>query len=198
MLLSDRDIKEELKNEWLVVTPTSLEFIQPASLEVRLDKTFQVFYTDPRRKIDPSMQQDYLTYPVTVSKGGPFVLNPGMFVLASTYERVKLPDDIAARLEGKSSLGRIGLLTHATAGFIDPGFEGHITLELTNLCRQPIYLWPGMKIGQLCFFRLSSPSDRPYGSIGVGSHYQGQTGPTPAIFGKDFHISNVYGDDAND
>src|SRR5699024_2416381 len=110
--------------------------------------------------------------------GDPFVLHPGEFVLGATLERVELPDDLAGRLEGKSSLGRLGLLTHSTAGFIDPGFGGHITLELSNVANLPITLWPGMKIGQLCLFRLSSPAEAPYGSASTGSKYQGQRGPT--------------------
>ncbi|HEY3692309.1 MAG TPA: dCTP deaminase, partial [Pseudonocardiaceae bacterium] len=130
--------------------------------------------------IDPSLQQDELTSLVEPEGDEPFVLHPGEFVLGSTFEQITLPDDLAGRLEGKSSLGRLGLLTHSTAGFIDPGFSGHITLELSNVANLPIILWPGMKIGQLCLFRLSSPAEHPYGSAGVGSRYQGQRGPTPS------------------
>ena len=141
---------------------------------------FRVFNNTRYTHIDPAQQQDELTSLVEPVDGEPFVLHPGEFVLGSTFEQVTLPDDIAARLEGKSSLGRLGLLTHSTAGFIDPGFTGHVTLELSNVATLPIKLWPGMKIGQLCFFRLSSPAEQPYGSGASGSRYQGQRGPTPS------------------
>jgi dCTP deaminase len=139
-----------------------------------------VFVNTRYTHIDPSLQQDELTSLVEPEGDEPFVLHPGEFVLGSTFEQITLPDDLAGRLEGKSSLGRLGLLTHSTAGFIDPGFSGHITLELSNVANLPIILWPGMKIGQLCLFRLSSPAEHPYGSAGVGSRYQGQRGPTPS------------------
>ena len=119
--------------------------------------------------------------------GEPFVLHPGEFVLGSTLELCTLPDDLAGRLEGKSSLGRLGLLTHSTAGFIDPGFSGHITLELSNVANLPITLWPGMKIGQLCLLRLTSPAEHPYGSAQAGSKYQGQRGPTPVALVSELH-----------
>jgi dCTP deaminase len=154
--------------------------LQPSSIDVRLDRFFRVFVNTKYTHIDPSQQQDELTSLVEPEGDEPFVLHPGEFVLGSTFEQVKLPDDLAGRLEGKSSLGRLGLLTHSTAGFIDPGFIGHITLELSNVANLPITLWPGMKIGQLCLFRLSSPAEHPYGSAGVGSRYQGQGGPTPS------------------
>lgn len=141
---------------------------------------FRVFNNSRYTHIDPAQQQDELTELVEVSDGDPFVLHPGEFVLGATLERLALPDDLAGRLEGKSSLGRLGLLTHSTAGFIDPGFDGHITLELSNVANLPITLWPGMKIGQLCLFRLSSPAENPYGSASMGSKYQGQRGPTPS------------------
>jgi dCTP deaminase len=145
-----------------------------------LDRFFRVFVNTKYTHIDPSLQQDELTSLVEPEGDEPFVLHPGEFVLGSTFEQITLPDDLAGRLEGKSSLGRLGLLTHSTAGFIDPGFNGHITLELSNVANLPIILWPGMKIGQLCLFRLSSPAEHPYGSAGVGSRYQGQRGPTPS------------------
>ncbi len=154
--------------------------IQPSSIDVRLDRFFRVFDNTRYTHIDPSKQQDELTSLVETPDDDPFVLHPGEFVLGSTFESVRLPDDLAGRLEGKSSLGRLGLLTHSTAGFIDPGFAGHITLELSNVANLPITLWPGMKIGQLCLFRLSSPADFPYGSKEAGSRYQGQRGPTPS------------------
>ena len=148
---------------------------------MRLDRYFRVFDNSKYTHIDPSIQQDELTSLVEIDhQDEPFVLHPGEFVLGSTYESVSLPDDLAGRLEGKSSLGRLGLLTHSTAGFIDPGFTGHITLELSNVANLPIMLWPGMKIGQLCIFRLSSPAEHPYGAAVYGSRYQGQRGPTPS------------------
>lgn len=178
MLLSDRDLRSELADGRLLVDPLDPSLIQPSSIDVRMDRMFRVFNNSRYTHIDPALQQDELTELVEVADGDPFVLHPGEFVLAATLERFGLPDDLAGRLEGKSSLGRLGLLTHSTAGFIDPGFNGHITLELSNVANLPITLWPGMKIGQLCLFRLSSPAENPYGSQVVGSKYQGQRGPT--------------------
>ncbi|HSP52232.1 MAG TPA: dCTP deaminase, partial [Cryobacterium sp.] len=146
--------------------------------------------------IDPAEDQPDLTRLIETAAGEPFILHPGEFVLGSTYEKVTLPDDVAARLEGKSSLGRLGLLTHSTAGFIDPGFTGHVTLELSNVATLPIKLWPGMKIGQLCFFRLSSPAERPYGSSEYSSRYQGQRGPTASRSFQNFHCTDVREDSA--
>ena len=180
MLLSDRDLTEQIKNGRLQLDPYDESLIQPSSIDVRLDRWFRVFNNTKYTHIDPSQQQDELTSLVEVPDGEPFVLHPGEFVLASTLEVVTLPNDLAGRLEGKSSLGRLGLLTHSTAGFIDPGFSGHVTLELSNVANLPITLWPGMKIGQLCIFRLSSPAEHPYGSEQYGSRYQGQRGPTPS------------------
>jgi len=180
MLLSDRDLVTEIKAGRLQLDPFEPGLVQPSSIDVRLDRWFRVFNNQKYTHIDPSEQQDDLTALVEVDDDEPFVLHPGEFVLASTFEVVTLPDDIAGRLEGKSSLGRLGLLTHSTAGFIDPGFSGHVTLELSNVANLPITLWPGMKIGQLCLFRLSSPADHPYGSSVYGSRYQGQRGPTPS------------------
>jgi dCTP deaminase len=180
MLLSDRDIVDAVKNGRLGLEPYEPELVQPSSVDVRLDRRFRVFNNQKYTHIDPSKRQDELTEPVDVAEDQPFVLHPGEFVLASTLEIVTLPDDLAARLEGKSSLGRLGLLTHSTAGFIDPGFSGHVTLELSNVANLPITLWPGMKIGQLCVFRLSSPAERPYGTESIASRYQGQRGPTPS------------------
>jgi dCTP deaminase len=179
MLLSDRDLHTAIKDGLLGVSPFEPDLIQPASIDVRLDRRFRVFNNHAYSHIDPSVQQDDLTRLVEVTDG-PFVLHPGEFVLASTLEVITLPADLAARLEGKSSLGRLGLLTHSTAGFIDPGFSGHVTLELSNVANLPITLWPGMKIGQLCVFRLSSPAERPYGAGATGSRYMGQEGPTPS------------------
>lgn len=160
-------------------------------MDVRLDRFFRLFDNHKYPFIDPREQQDDLTRFVEVQNDEPFILHPGEFVLGSTYEFVKLPEDIAARLEGKSSLGRLGLLTHSTAGFVDPGFQGHVTLELSNVATLPIKLWPGMKIGQLCFFQLSSPSENPYGSAKYGSRYQGQRGPTASRSYLNFHITDV-------
>ncbi|GAB3655229.1 dCTP deaminase [Glycomyces tarimensis] len=180
MLLSDRDIVDAVKNQRLGLDPYEPELVQPSSVDVRLDRRFRVFNNQKYTHIDPSVRQDDLTEPVDVAEDEPFVLHPGEFVLASTLEVVSLPNDLAARLEGKSSLGRLGLLTHSTAGFIDPGFSGHVTLELSNVANLPITLWPGMKIGQLCVFKLSSPAQHPYGSSQTGSRYQDQRGPTPS------------------
>jgi dCTP deaminase len=165
--------------------------VQPSSVDVRLDRFFRLFDNHKYQHIDPSLDQPDLTRLVEVDATEPFVLHPGEFVLGATYEVITLPDDIAARLEGKSSLGRLGLLTHSTAGFIDPGFSGHVTLELSNVATLPITLWPGMKIGQLCFFRLSSPAEHPYGSDKYGSRYQGQRGPTASRSFQNFHRTDV-------
>lgn len=178
MLLSDRDIRTQIDTGRVTLDPYDPVMIQPSSIDVRLDKFFRVFDNHKYASIDPSIEQLDLTRLVEVEGDKPFVLHPGEFVLGSTFESVSLPDDIAARLEGKSSLGRLGLLTHSTAGFIDPGFEGNVTLELSNTATLPINLWPGMKIGQLCFFQLSSPAEHPYGSSKYGSRYRGQRGPT--------------------
>lgn len=180
MLLSDRDIRAEHSSGRLGIDPFDPEAVQPSSVDVRLDGLFRVFDNTKYTHIDPALRQDELTSLVEPAAGEPFVLHPGEFVLGSTLEVCSLPADLAGRLEGKSSLGRLGLLTHSTAGFIDPGFSGHITLELSNVANLPITLWPGMKIGQLCLFRLSSAAENPYGSSMVGSKYQGQRGPTPS------------------
>jgi dCTP deaminase len=187
VLLSDRDLRKELADGRLGLEPFDEAMVQPSSVDVRLDRFFRVFNNTRYTHIDPRQQQDDLTTLVEAVGDEPFVLHPGEFVLGSTFEAVRLPDDLAGRLEGKSSLGRLGLLTHSTAGFIDPGFEGHITLELSNVANLPITLWPGMKIGQLCLFRLSSAAENPYGSAAAGSRYQGQRGPTPSRAYLNFH-----------
>ncbi len=191
MLLSDRDIRTEIDAGRVVLEPYESALIQPSSIDVRLDRYFRLFDNHKYAVIDPAQDQPDLTRLVAVEAGEAFVLHPGEFVLGSTYERVTLPDDVAARLEGKSSLGRLGLLTHSTAGFIDPGFVGHVTLELSNVATLPILLWPGMKIGQMCFFRLSSPAERPYGSGAAGSRYQGQRGPTASRSHQDFYRAQI-------
>jgi dCTP deaminase len=191
VLLSDRDIRAELDAKRVALEPFDPGMVQPSSIDVRLDRFFRVFENHRYPHIDPAEDQPELTREVEPEGEEPFILHPGEFVLGSTYEVVTLPDDVAARLEGKSSLGRLGLLTHSTAGFIDPGFSGHVTLELANVANLPIKLWPGMKIGQLCFFRLSSPAEFPYGSEKYGSRYQGQRGPTPSRSFQSFHRTTV-------
>ncbi len=192
MLLSDRDIKAEVGAGRIGLEPYSVDLVQPSSIDVRLDRYFRVFENHRYPHIDPAEEQSELTRAIETEDGEPFILHPGEFALGSIYEVVTLPDDIAARVEGKSSLGRLGLLTHATAGFIDPGFSGHVTLELSNVATLPIKLWPGMKIGQFCFFRLTSPAEHPYGSEKYGSRYQGQRGPTPSRSHLNFQATQIY------
>ena len=191
VLLSDRDILAEIDAERVQLDPLDRDMIQPSSIDVRLDRFFRVFDNHKYPHIDPAADQTDLTRAVEVASDETFVLHPGEFVLGSTYELVTLPDDVAARLEGKSSLGRLGLLTHSTAGFIDPGFSCHVTLELSNMATLPVKLWPGMKIGQLCFFELTSPAEHPYGSPQYSSRYQGQRGPTPSRSHLGFHKTEV-------
>jgi dCTP deaminase len=180
VLLSDRDLKKALAEGRLGLDPFNDAMVQPSSIDVRLDRYFRVFANHRYTHIDPAEQQDDLTELVEPKGDEPFILHPGEFVLGSTLEVITLGDDLASRLEGKSSLGRLGLLTHSTAGFIDPGFSGHVTLELSNVANLPIKLYPGMKIGQICVIQLSSPSEHPYGSSIYGSRYQDQRGPTPS------------------
>jgi dCTP deaminase len=168
-----------------------MSLLQPSSFDVRIDRFFRLFDNHKYAFIDPAEPQEELTRFIEVAPDEPFILHPGEFVLGSTYEFVKLPDNVAARLEGKSSLGRLGLVTHSTAGFVDPGFNGHVTLELSNMATLPIKLWPGMKIGQLCFFQLSSPSETPYGSAKYLNRYQGQRGPTASRSYMNFHRTDV-------
>jgi dCTP deaminase len=191
MLMSDRDIRASIEAGLIGLEPLEMGLLQPSSIDVRLDRFFRLFDNHKYAFIDPAEQQDELTRLIEVDPSEPFILHPGEFVLGSTYEFVTLPDDVAARLEGKSSLGRLGLLTHSTAGFVDPGFKGHVTLELSNVATLPIKLWPGMKIGQLCFFKLTSPSEHPYGSEKYASRYQGQRGPTASRSYKNFYRTDV-------
>jgi dCTP deaminase len=191
VLLSDRDIKAEIDSGRVRLQPYDETMVQPSSIDVRLDKFFRLFDNHKYPFIDPAEDQPDLTRLIEVEPDEPFILHPGEFVLGSTFEVVTLPDDLAARLEGKSSLGRLGLLTHSTAGFVDPGFSGHVTLELSNAATLPIKLWPGMKVGQLCFIRLSSPTDNPYGSAKYGSRYQNQRGPTASRSFQNFHRAEV-------
>ncbi len=189
--MSDRDIRASIESGQIGLEPLEMGLLQPSSIDVRLDRFFRLFDNHKYAFIDPAEQQDELTRLIEVDPAEPFILHPGEFVLGSTYEFVTLPDDVAARLEGKSSLGRLGLLTHSTAGFVDPGFKGHVTLELSNVATLPIKLWPGMKIGQLCFFKLTSPSEHPYGSEKYSSRYQGQRGPTASRSYKNFYRTDV-------
>ena len=186
MLLSDRDIRAAVADGRLGIDPFDDALVQPSSVDVRLDSLFRVFNNTRYTHIDPAKQQDELTSLVEPAKGEPFVLHPGEFVLGSTLECCTLPDDLAGRLEGKSSLGRLGLLTHSTAGFIDPGWDGHVTLELSNVANLPITIYHGMKIGQISFMQLSEPTSTPYGSSSLGSKYQGQRGPTPSRYWQNF------------
>jgi len=196
VLLSDRDIRAELADGRLGLDPFDPAMVQPSSVDVRLDRYFRLFDNHKYPFIDPAEDQPELTRLIEVDPDEPFILHPGEFALGSTYERVSLPDDVAARLEGKSSLGRLGLLTHSTAGFIDPGFSGHVTLELSNVATLPIKLWPGMKIGQVCYFRLTSPAENPYGAGPYGNRYQGQRGPTASRSALNFHRTDVGATDA--
>jgi dCTP deaminase len=178
MVLSDRDIKVEISSGRLVIEPLVAENIQPASVDVRLGSNFRVFRSTTHAFIDPTVKQPELTEPIDVPMDGVFVLHPGQFVLGTTLERIAIPDDILGKLEGKSSLGRLGLMIHSTAGYVDPGWDGELTLELSNVATLPIVLHPGMRIGQMSFERMSCPVEHPYGSAGLGSHYQGQRGAT--------------------
>lgn len=178
MVLSDRSIREALTSGRLEIQPLAEDALQPASVDIRLDRQFRVFRNHRDSYIDVREPSDDLTEIETIEDDEPFVLHPGEFVLGSTLERVHLGEDLVARVEGKSSLGRLGLLVHATAGYVDPGWDGHLTMELSNVANLPIRLYYGMKIGQLSFLELSTPAERPYGSPELRSKYQGQTGPT--------------------
>jgi dCTP deaminase len=191
VLLSDRDIRAQIDSGRVRLQPYDEAMVQPSSIDVRLDKYFRLFDNHKYPFIDPAEDQPDLTRLIEVEPDEPFILHPGEFVLGSSFEVVTLPDDLAARLEGKSSLGRLGLLTHSTAGFVDPGFSGHMTLELSNVATLPIKLWPGMKVGQLCFIRLSSPAENPYGSAKYDSRYQDQRGPTASRSFQNFHRTDV-------
>ncbi|MCH7523178.1 MAG: dCTP deaminase [Chloroflexi bacterium] len=185
-VLSDRTIKEELAAGRLVIEPLDEANIQPASIDLQLDRVFRIFRVTRRPFVDVRQPMDDLTELVTIEDDEPFIIQPGTFVLGSTLESVTLPDDIVARVDGRSSLGRLGLLVHATAGYIDPGWTGKLTLELSNQSQMPIALYYGMKISQISFLRMSTPVDRPYGSESLASKYQGQTGPTPSRIFQDF------------
>jgi len=186
MIFSDRTTKEAIAAGRIIIDPYDEEMVQPSSIDLRCANDFRVFENHRYALIDPKTDQPHLTAKVSASPDKPFILHPGEFVLASTLEVVGLADDVVARLEGKSSLGRLGLLIHSTAGFIDPGFKGQVTLELSNVANLPIAIYPGMKIGQVSFYELSTPAEHPYGSAKAGSKYQGQTGPTPSRAHHDF------------
>ena len=186
MVLSDRTIRRLLGEGRIVIDPYDETLLQPSSVDVRVDRFFRVFHNARYPFIDVKEPQEELTELVEIADDQPFILHPGEFVLGSTLERVQLPDDLVARLEGKSSLGRLGLLIHSTAGFVDPGWDGHVTLELSNVANLPITIYYAMKIGQLSFVQLTEPAERPYGSDALGSKYQGQRGPTPSRYWQNF------------
>jgi dCTP deaminase len=186
VVLSDRTIRRQLGEGRIEIDPLDETLIQPSSVDVRVDRYFRVFHNARYAYIDVKERQEELTELVEVDGETPFILHPGEFVLGSTLERIRLPDDLVARLEGKSSLGRLGLLIHSTAGFIDPGWNGHVTLELSNVANLPITIYHGMKIGQLSFVQMTEPAETPYGAGELGSKYQGQGGPTPSRYWKNF------------
>lgn len=186
MILSDVSIRAAIEIGRIVIDPFDPSLVQPSSIDVRVDRYYRVFENHRYPFIDPKQPQPDLTTEIETGVDQPFVLHPGEFVLGSTLEVVALGDDMVARLEGKSSLGRLGLLIHSTAGFVDPGFEGHLTLELSNVATLPIAIYPGMRIGQLSFYELSTPAEHPYGSREAGSKYFGQRGPTPSRIYEDF------------
>jgi dCTP deaminase len=186
LILSDRDIQKAVAEGRVVIEPFDPGAVQPSSVDLHVDRLFRTFHNARHPYIDVKKPMDDLTELFEVGEDEAFILHPGEFVLGSTAERVRLPDDLVARLEGKSSLGRLGLLIHSTAGYVDPGFEGHLTLELSNVANLPITIYPGMKIGQISFFALSSAAENPYGSSAAGSKYQGQRGPTPSRYYENF------------
>jgi dCTP deaminase len=190
VILSDVTIREELAAGRIVIEPLGVDAVQPSSVDLHVDRYFRVFRNDTTPYIDPKERQEDLTELVEVTEGGAFILHPGEFVLGSTLERVGLPADLVARLEGKSSLGRLGLLIHSTAGFVDAGWDGHLTLELSNVANLPIALYPGMKIGQISFLRMTTAAEHPYGSSTTGSKYQGQRGPTPSRYYLNFRAED--------
>jgi dCTP deaminase len=191
VILSDRDIRAEIEAGRIVIDPFGLESVQPSSVDLHLGNKFRVFRNNRTAVIDVRTEQPELTELVEITGDEPFVLHPGEFALGATYERVALPDDLVARLEGKSSLGRLGLLIHSTAGYVDPGWEGTLTLELSNVANLPIMLYDGMKIGQISFQRLSSPVEVAYGDARIGSRYRGQTDPTASRYFADFERTRI-------
>ena len=186
VILSDRSIKEEIANGRIIIEPYDERAVQPSSVDLRLDKYFVVFKNHSRSHIDVKANLEDLTEQVEASDDKPFILHPGEFVLGSTAERVAIPNDMVGRIEGKSSLGRLGLLIHTTAGFVDAGWDGMLTLEFNNVASLPITLYPGMKIGQISFIRMTTEADNPYGTGVLGSKYQGQKGPRPSRYWENF------------
>ena len=191
MVLSDRDIRAEIAAGRIVIEPFAPEAVQPSSIDLHLDRRFRVFRNSRYPFIDVRVDQPDMTELVEIAGDDPFILHPGEFVLGSTLERVQLPNDLVARLEGKSSLGRLGLLIHSTAGYVDPGWEGNLTLELSNVANLPITLYDGMKIGQISFQRLSSPAEVGYGDASIGSKYRGQRDPTASLYHRDFERGRI-------
>jgi dCTP deaminase len=189
VILSDRSIREALAAGRIQIDPLGEGCVQPSSVDLHVDRYFRVFRNHTMGFIDVKQDLEELTELVEVREGDRFILHPGEFVLGSTAERVALPDDLVARLEGKSSLGRLGLLIHSTAGFVDAGWDGHLTLELSNVANLPITLYPGMKIGQISFLQMTTPADQPYGSAALGSKYRGQRGPTPSRYFENFRTT---------
>jgi len=187
VILSDRSLREQIDAGRIIIEPFDPACLQPSSIDVKISNLFRVFRNHTAAVIDVKQNQEALTELITIPADGVFMLHPGEFVLGSTLERVALPDDLVARIEGKSSLGRLGLIIHSTAGFIDAGFDGHVTLELTNIATLPITLYPNMKIGQVSFMQMTTPADKPYGSGATGSKYQGQRGPTPSRYFENFN-----------
>jgi dCTP deaminase len=186
VILSDRSIREAIENGRIAFDPFEPANVQPSSVDIRLDRYFRVFRNHTQRVIDVKENQEDLTELVEIGAEECFILHPGEFVLGATEERITVGVDLVGRIEGKSSLGRLGLLIHSTAGFIDPGFDGHITLELANVANLPITLYPGMRVGQVSFLQMTTAADHPYGSSSIGSKYQGQRGPTPSRYFENF------------
>jgi dCTP deaminase len=189
MVLSDHSIKEAIAQGRIIIEPLGDDCVQPSSVDLHIDQYFRVFRNHTARIIDVREAQEDLTELIDVGPESPMILHPGEFMLGSTTERIAIPSDIVGRLDGKSSLGRLGLVIHSTAGFVDAGWDGHITLELSNVANLPITLYPGMKIGQISFFQMTTPADRPYGAEGLGSKYSGQRGPTPSRYSENFKKS---------
>jgi dCTP deaminase len=190
MILSDRTIREEIEAGRIGIVPLDEGCIQPSSVDLHVDRYFRVFRNHTQRVIDVKENQESLTELIEIGPE-PLILHPGEFVLGSTVEQVRLPDDLVGRLEGKSSLGRLGLLIHSTAGFVDAGWDGYLTLELSNVANLPITVYPGMKIGQISFLKMTTAAETPYGSANLGSKYQHQRGPTPSRYFENFHPSGT-------
>jgi len=186
VILSDRTLHEQIEAGRIVIDPFDPSCVQPSSIDVKIGNLFRVFRNHTAAVIDVKENQEDLTELISIPEDGVFMLHPGEFVLGSTLERIAVPDDLVGRVDGKSSLGRLGLIIHSTAGFIDPGFDGHITLELTNIATLPITLYPNMKIGQISYMHMTTPAEHPYGSGARGSKYQGQRGPTPSRYWENF------------